>query len=715
MPDYLLEVGTEELPADQVPEAQERLKTLLSDALRDANVKFGEVTTLGTPRRLTCVINGLASVQDTVQKKVAGPAVNAAFDGSGKPQMAAVKFAEKHGMTVEQLGREDFGGTQKLVANLTIEGKPVGEVLKEVVPGAIMQLSGERLMRWGASDLKFSRPIRWIVSLLDKEHVPIALDGIKSGRETFGNRVLAPDAISIDAPARYVESLRKANVLVDPSERQNLIKDQVSKVAESVNGNPRQLGGPLLDEVVNITEWPHAILGEFEKEYLDLPDKLIETIMVHHQRYFPIERKDAGNSKQRLLPYFITIANNDRKQAEPHIKQGNERVIRARLADGRFFYFDDQKTKLAARADDLEKLTFQEGLGSYMDKTNRLVSASNILIDSLQLDARVKVCLERTMQLCKLDLVTNLVRELPELQGYVGSWYAEKEGEPPDVVTAISSHYAPRSQNDEIPSDTVGQFAAVIDKLDNVVGLFALGRRPSGSSDPYALRRQAQGVVDILFEGLNNYRVNVSVLIELFLTLIQPSVEKKKGFDAKKTIADVKDFLLQRVRTKLQERGYRREVIDAVMSACDPLENIPDLLMRCDAVQKQISTPQGLDVVRGGVRIGKILNETSPATVDEKLFALDEEKNLWTTFQTKVVAGWENKDGQFKQPTTPEEYDRMLSLLTSLVQPVDAFFEKVMVNDPDTAKKNNRQGMLRLIYHYFGSVADYPKLQPLLP
>jgi glycyl-tRNA synthetase beta chain len=714
MPDYLLEVGTEELPADQVPAAQERLKTLISDALREANVKFSDVTTLGTPRRLTCVVKGVASVQDTVQKKVAGPAVKASFDASGKPTTAAVKFAEKHGLTVEQLGREDFAGTEKLVANLTIEGKPVGEVLREIVPDSIMQLSGERQMRWGSSDLKFSRPIRWIVSLLDDKEVPVALDGIKSGRKTYGNRVLNPGAIEVSATGRYVEALRGARVLADPSEREEVIRKQVQEIASKVSGRPRQLGGSLLEEVVNITEWPHAVLGEFEKEYLDLPDQLIETIMIHHQRYFPVERADAGDSKKRLLPYFVTVANNDRKEAEAQIKQGNERVIRARLADGRFFYFDDQKKKLSDRAADLENLTFQEGLGTYMDKTERLVNAAAIVSDSLQLDAKTKICLEQTAKLCKLDLVTNLVRELPELQGYVGSWYAEKEGQPPDVVTAIASHYAPRSQHDEIPQDVVGQFAGVIDKLDNLVGLFALGRRPSGSSDPYALRRQAQGAIDILFDGLKGYPINVSALIELFLGLVQPKLQGRKNFDAAKTVADVRDFLLQRVRTKLQERGYRREIIDAVLSIYDPLQNLTDVMMRCEAVQKLASEPQGLDVVRIGVRIGKILNDTSPAVVDPDLFSVDEERKLWIAFDTNVSAAWQKGSG-FVHPSKQEEYDQLLGLLTHLIAPTDAFFDKVLVNDPDVAKQNNRQGMLRSIYQYYAAVADFPKLQPLVP
>lgn len=715
MPDYLLEVGTEELPADQVPEAQDKLKSLMADALRENNVKFDNITTLGTPRRLTCIIAGIAAVQDTVDKKVAGPAVKACFDAGGNPTVAASKFAEKHGLTVEGLGKEVIGGVEKVVANLTIEGKPVGSVLQEIVPVAIMQLSGDRLMRWGSYDMKFSRPIRWIVSLLDSTEVPVSLgETVKSGRESFGNRVLAPGSIRIESTKTYSEALKKGRVLADPAERQELITEQVKKTAASVSGKASQLNGALLDEVVNITEWPHAVLGEFEKEYLDLPDKLIETIMIHHQRYFPVERLDAGDGKKRLLPYFITIANNDRKEAEPFIKQGNERVIRARLADGRFFYFDDQKTPLLDRKHNMAKLTFQEGLGSYQDKTDRLVSAAHILIDSMNLDPRISICLERAMEFCKLDLVTNLVRELPELQGFVGSWYAEQEGQPPDVVAAIASHYAPRSQNDTIPQDTVGQFAAVIDKLDTLVALFALGRRPSGSSDPYALRRQAQGTVDILFDGLREYKLNVTALVELLLALVEPSLTKKKGYDHKKVIEDVREFLVQRVRTKLQERGYRREIIDAVLAASDPLQNLADVVVRCEVLQKVLGDQKGIDLIRASVRMGNILNEDSPGSVNVDLFTLDAEKDLWNAFQNDVVSVWE-KLGHFQQPQSTEEYLHMMQLLQSIVVPINGFFENVMVNDPDVAKKNNRHGVLKLIYQYSSSLADFTMLQPLLP
>jgi glycyl-tRNA synthetase beta chain len=707
MPDYLIEIGTEELPADHVPEAQERLKTLLSDGLKKANLAFEDISTLGTPRRITAIIKGLASVQPTIEKKEKGPKADS-------PAGAAAGFAKKFDLRVEDLIKEEIGGVSYYHANVTIKGREAPTVLQEVVPKAISQLSGERLMRWGTSSLKFSRPIRWLVSLLDNNVVPLELEGIQSGRESYGNRVLNPGKVTIDHPGKYVEALRNARVIVDPEERKQMIQKQVLETAKKVSGAPGRLKGGLLDEVINITEWPHAILGEFEKQYLDLPDTLIETVMVHHQRYFPVERTDSGNGKKKLLPYFIAVSNNDRKEAEPIIKQGNERVLRARLADGRFFYFDDQKTKLSERIDALAQLTFQEGLGSYLDKRDRLVHGARILSDSLNLDARIKVCLERTMELCKLDLVTNLVRELPELQGYVGSWYAEQEGQPPDVVNAVVSHYAPRSTDDQIPADDVGKYAALLDKLDNLVGLFALGRRPSGSSDPFALRRQAQGVVDILFGGMTDTTINVNALIDVFLTLLLPALEQKRGFDAQKTVADLRDFLIQRIRMRLQEDGFRREIIDAVTKFRDPLDNLPDALLRLKLLANLASNDDGLAFIRGGVRIGKILKPDSPQAVDPSSFTLDAEKNLWNSFQNEVVAVWE-ASGQFRLPDSEADYKQMAQLLAKLVKPIDQFFVDVMVNDEDQKKSETRHGLLRTIDRYYSSIADFTELQPLLP
>jgi glycyl-tRNA synthetase beta chain len=710
MPTYLLEIGTEELPADHVPEAQERLKSLISDKLSQENVPFESIKTYGTPRRLSCIVSGIASMQSTVQKKVKGPAIKASFDADGKPQVAAVKFAEKHGLKVEELERED----DKLVANLTIEGKPSSGVLQEIVPQAIMALSGERLMRWGDSELKFSRPIRWIVSILDKDELPVQLDGIKSGRDTFGNRVLAPEKLSITDPNQYVDSLRKAKVLVDPAERRQLIEKQVREAAEKLAGKPRQLSGSLLDEVTNILEWPCAVVGEYGEEYLELPDTLIETVMVHHQRYFPVEKAESTGVAQKLLPYFITVANNDRKEAHDFIKKGNERVIKARLADGRFFFFDDQKKKLLDRKSDLDELTFQEGLGSFLKKTERLCLAAKHLTSALMLEPKYFVCIERSLMLCKLDLVSNLVRELPELQGHVGAWYAAREGETLEVVEAISSHYKPRHPEDSIPPDTVGRFAAFLDKLDTLVGLFALGRRPSGSSDPYALRRQCYGMIDILMEGLNDYHINVSEMMAFFMDQIRPMLVNKKNFDAAKALTDLSEFLVQRIRTKLLDAGIHREVIEAVCSSGKVLSDIPDAVTRCRALEDLIKADPQLALIRAGVRVGKILSDDDKELkMNPSLFESDAEKDLYNTFVDKVQSKW--PESKFLHALTADDYKELVSLLPTLERPIQAFFDNVLVEDPDKAKRDNRHSLLHAIYKYFSAIGDFRYLKPLLP
>ncbi|HEY9717698.1 MAG TPA: glycine--tRNA ligase subunit beta [Trichormus sp.] len=718
MADYLLEIGTEELPAGYIPDAQKNLQQLLSDALRSANLSFNEIRTLSTPRRLTAIVSGLSEKQETVQKKVKGPPVKSSFDEDGQPKPAAVGFAKKNGLSVTQLDYEGPAEAQYLIANLTIEGKPAEEVLLEIVPKAITQLPGERQMRWGANEMKFSRPIRWIVSLLNDKIVPVTLEGITADRHSAGHRILSQGRVKISNAAHYVDELRAAHVLVDPQERKRIIEEQVSRLAKDKSGTPRQLKGSLLEEVVNITEWPHAIAGDFATDYLDLPDTLIETVMVHHQRYFAIEKANADHShraiKNNLLPHFITVANNDSAQAQHVIKRGNEQVLKARLADGKFFYLDDQKTKLADRKEGLKQLMFQEGLGSYADKVDRLQRLAAIVSQQLKLHADLAAAVSTTAGLCKLDLVSNLVRELPELQGYVGAWYAEKENMAPEVVTAIGSHYSPRSTDDSIPKDTVGMLVSAIDKIDTLVGLFALGKKPSGSSDPFALRRQAQGLIDILLDGLKSYPLNLTAVIRSLLDWLEPSLKgSKRGFDADRIHADLQEFLMQRLQGKLQDQGVGREVIDAVLGARDPFTNLPDVRVRCTCVENLMAAAGGLDLVRAGVRVGKILGADSPDIVDPSLFVCDAERKLWDTFNQTVINQWQSGN-DFVVPQTSGQYERLLDLLKPLSPSVDQFFEQVMVNDEDRGKRNNRHGMLKQIDRYFRSVADFPKLQSLL-
>jgi glycyl-tRNA synthetase beta chain len=713
MPNYLLEIGTEELPANFIDEARQRLKGLLSNALDEARLSYQSIDTYGTPRRLSAIINDLASTQATINKRVKGPPVKSSFDANKNPLPAALGFAQKHGIEVKDLKHEEISGTLYLMADLTVKGESASSVLANIIPQVINKISGERLMRWGNGDLKFSRPIRWIVSILDKEELKLNVDGIQSDKYTFGNRVLAPGKIIIDSPAAYISSLRNAKVLVDANERKQVILDGINKVAKTISGRARQTSGALLDEVVNITEWPSPILGEFAKEYLELPDMLIETVMVHHQRYFPLEEnKTDGNAK--LLSYFIAIANNDSQKAKDNIKQGNERVLKARLADGRFFYFDDLKTKLSSHREKLKQLTFQEGLGSYCDKIERLVNTVSILADSLNLETKVIQDLKTTAELCKNDLVTNLVRELPELQGYVGSWYAQLENQTQAVAAGIASHYSPRAHDDSIPSDLIGKLVSLVDKLDNIVGLFALGRRASGSSDPYALRRQCQGIIDILIDGLSEYRINVSALLELLLNLVESKLTKKRNFNFDTTMIELREFLVSRLRIKLIDNGFNKDIVESVLSHGNPLADVKDMLDRCRCLANLAGSDKGLSVIRAGVRIGNILNgKDENNTFDPKLFDSTYETELWHSFEKEVVNVWE-ANNNFVKPTSYAEYMELMELLSTLVSKVDAFFDNVMVNDPDMTKRLNRHGLLKSINCYFATICDFKKLQPLL-
>ncbi|CAN5143402.1 glycine--tRNA ligase subunit beta [soil metagenome] len=734
MANYLLEIGVEELPAGFVPEAEERLRELLRANLIDANIAFKQIRSYSTPRRLTAIVEAIANVQTTTEKKVKGPAVKSSFDANNKPTPQAEGFAKKHGLNASELLREEVGGIEYLHAVVVNSGKATTDVLPEIVNKVIGQISGERLMRWGECEVKFSRPLRWLVSLMDDQLVEITVANFKSGRLTRGHRILHPGEISIAHADKYEETLKQAFVIVDPAKRKEMVESQVSARAAELGGVAPQLKSGLLDEVVNLTEWPTALVGQFEEGYLTLPATLIETIMIHHQRYFPVEaklQKDPAN--RELLPYFITITNNDKKEAAPHIKQGNERVLRARLADGKFFFFDDSKAKLEDRMPALAKLTYQEGLGSYRDKTDRLSQLATVLTNSEPsssvLSSHEKANLVRTCQLMKLDLVSNLVRELPELQGYVGSWYAKGEGESPDVVQAILSHYAPRSSNDAIAHDRLGQLAAVLDKLDHVVGLFALGKKPTGSSDPYALRRNAQGLIDIMVDGLAELPINITSLIASLLMAFEPLVNKtdkngkserngkseSKKFDDEAIAVEVKDFIIQRLKGKLLDGGNGKELVEAVLSARDPLANVSDVMVRMATIKHLVSAPGAADLMRVGIRIGNILKPDSPDTVQSELLTGASEKALWDAFQKNVKANWERSGNadSFTLPTTEAEYQSLLDLLRNLTPYIDSFFEDTLVNDEDQAKRNNRHGLLKNIDRYFLALADFTKLQSL--
>ena len=727
MSGFLLEIGTEELPASFIVDAQRNLCDGFADLLKSNSIAFSSVRGLSTPRRLAVLVTDISLTQSTTTRRVKGPPVASSFEDNGSPKPAAKGFAAKHNMTVDQLEHETIADVAYLVAQVVSTGKPVAYVLQTELPKLISRLSGERMMRWASSDFKFSRPIRWVVALLDKEVVSFVVNDVRAGRQSYGHRILHPEPISINEPDTYAEQLLAAFVQVDPLLRRKKIEDEVTVVATALHGRPRRLSGALLDEVVNITEWPTAVSGDFAKEYLDLPDALIETVMVHHQKYFPVEELSASETRQdldssnRLLPHFITISNNDRTEARPYIKQGNERVLKARLADGRFFYFDDQKTKLSDRKEVVSQLTFQEGLGSYGDKVTRTMRVAEAMKGRWQLAAEISIPLERTLELCKSDLVTNLVRELPELQGHVGSWYAKQEGQPIEVVRAIASHYAPRFTEDDIPPDLVGQLASVIDKADTLVGLFLLGKKPTGSSDPYALRRQAQGLVDVLIDGVHNTPVDVTELLEQVLIQFDSlKMKMKSPVPADKVLEDLNEFLLQRIKNKMANLSSRREVIDAAVGA-GALHFLSVIKPRISAIEDLLKTENGINLTRAGVRIGNILKGSLSEELEPSLFSDDAEKALWEAYcnafphidKAKTASSF-GAEGDALKALARNNLTDIVDRLQPLVDPINQFFVDVMVNDVDLKKRANRHALLHHVYSHFALLADFTKLQSVI-
>lgn len=703
MANYLLEIGVEELPAGFVGEAVERLADYLTQELNANHIKFAELSTFSTPRRLTAVVKDIATEQETTSQKKKGPPVKSSFDKDGKPLDSAKGFAQRNGLAVEALDQEEINGVTYLMANVTTEGRPTKEVLPSIVEKVVLQISGERLMRWGSCEVKFSRPLRWFISLLDDEVVPFTIAGINSGRVSRGHRILHPENVEVKNATSYEEDLHKAFVMVDSAKRKAKIEKEVEAKAKALKGTAPRLSSSLLDEVINLTEWPCAVVGDFENDYLELPAMLIETIMVHHQRYFPVRA-----SESKLLPHFITISNNDAQGSEAKIKQGNERVLRARLADGKFFYHDDAKQKLGDRKDALGNLTYQEGLGSYLDKTNRLTKGSERLAKLVALSPEQSKDLSRVCALMKLDLVTGLVRELPELQGYVGSWYAAREGENDGVVAALASHYAPRNSQDKIAADRLGQMAGVIDKLDHIACLFALGKKPSGSSDPYGLRRSAQGLIDTLVDGLSDASVDLPSLISGALDDVIPTLKNSK-VDKAAVLEDIRDFLTQRLKGKLLDLNYSRELVDCAMGVGEPLSDISSLLLRLKVLSKLLQNKDNHALIRVGVRVGNILKDDATTKVDESLLQEDAEKELWQAFQKEVGSKLKSD-----APRSEGEFEKMFSHLATLTATVDNFFDKILVNDKDEQKRKNRHAILRNIDIHLKNVGDFTKLQPLI-
>lgn len=662
MSKYLLEVGTEELPYKFIPSAIEQLNKGFTTFLNDNKVKFSDVKVYATPRRLAVIVDGLENKTEDEEKIVKGPIAKVAFDEAGNLTKAGEGFARKNNLSKEDLYIED----NYVHAKIVIKGKPIAELLQENVPSIFMKLQGSHFMRWGYNDEKFSRPIKWIVSILDGNEVKIKIIDKESSNHSRGHRFSTQD-ILIKHPDNYVEEMKKAHVIVDQAERKQIIVEKAKEEAAKLGAVPYYTDD-LLEEVTFITEYPVPAVCEFDPVYLDIPEEVTVTVMAVHQRYFALH-KDG-----KLINKFITMTNYIGDEFK-NIKAGNVRVIKARLDDAVFFFKEDTKKPLVDYVEALKGVTFQKGMGTMFDKTQRLIKLSNAIAGDLNVPTKD---VERTALLCKADLTTNLVFEFTELQGFIGADYARVSKEDDKVVQGIKEHYFPLNAESETAKGIEGQIVGIADKIDTVCAVFAAGKKPTGSSDPLGVRRAALGVIKTILD--EELKIDVDKYIKEALKLLP----------VQRDCADeVNEFFIQRMIIFLADK-YNKNVLEAC-SKKNPLKDIADYVQRVQVVS-EMNSPQ---LNENANRVIRILKDSTGENVNEKYFVEPIEKILYNAIN--------NIDENVN-------YNKYLEELESLNSTVSKFFEDVLVMDKDENVKNNRIALLSLLKGKYEHLTDFSKI-----
>ncbi len=679
----LLEIGTEEIPAHAMPLILMQLKDLAEKTLRESRIEFGAVQTLGTPRRISLLVKNLAENQADVEEEKRGPSVKIAFGADGKPSKAGIGFARGQKVNPEDLIQRDG----YVYAIIHEKGKATAELLKNILPQIICDLNFQNNMRWGDLDFKFIRPIRWIVALFGEEIIPFEVANVRSGKISRGHRVLSKGDFAIDAADKYVEACEENFVIVDQNQRRAMIVAQIEAVAQE-RGGKAEISDELLEEVLYLVEYPTALSGDFEIKYLNLPPEAVITPMRDHQRYFPVKTFEG-----KLMPIFITVRNGGRDYLDI-VQHGNERVLKARLEDAQFFFNEDRKKNLDQHRDKLKTVVFQEGLGSVYEKTARLVKLAEKICDLLgeKVTAADRANAVRAAEISKADLVTGMVTEFTELQGIMGREYAKLDGEKLEVATAIDEQYMPRFAGDSQPKTTAGRILSLADKIDNLVATFSRGLIPTGSQDPFALRRQALGVVNMLTEA--NWSISISAIVELAMDLLK--VTDKVGRE--KLQAEVAEFMRLRVKNVLSNTA-RYDVIDSVIGNVD---DIYALTLRAAAVESFLATPDAVKNIQAFVRVGNLAKKADSTDIDEKLIKLEAEQKLYRAFEAvKVVAG---------ELIDKKDYIGALDALKKLATPIDSYFDAVMVMDENLDIRKNRLALLKSIDNLLAEIADFSKL-----
>ena len=680
--DLLFEIGAEEIPAGFMPNILGQLKQLAETKLNDAHLPFESIATYGTPRRLALIVKGLADTSAEISERHKGPSASIAYDADGNATKAAIGFARGKGLDVADLVVEDG----YIYAETKTAGVPAKDIVTDMLPQLITGLNFPKSMHWGNLDAKFVRPVRWLVALLDEDVIPVEFATVKSGNVTRGHRFLGADEITIKNAASYVETLKENFVMVDQDARRELISKQLHDIAASKNASI-VWDDDLLEEINYLVEWPTALCGGFEESYLALPDAAIITPMKDHQRYFPLVDQDG-----KLLPMFLTVRNGSDHSIEV-VQAGNERVLRARLDDAKFFFNEDRKKPLIDRQDGLTKIVFQEGLGNLADKTERLLKLGRVFGEACGLHEDAAVVLERATELAKTDLTTGMVTEFTELQGVMGKEYALLDGESPEVAEAIFEQYLPRFAGDVLPQTEAGKVLSIIDKVDNIVATFSRGLIPTGSQDPYALRRQTIGILNILLGS--EWNISLRPIFKASMELLNVATDKQEEL-----LNQVEEFFTLRLKNIFLDREVPHHVIDLLLSnnelSVADAEGLVNALLanRID---------ENVELVQAYTRMYNLVKDVEYTGVNSDLLKEDAEKALFeaaSKASEASLAAWEAND-----------YTAVVAVPATLVPAINKFFEDVMVMDKDEAIKANRLQLVRLAYSVMAIIGDISALK----
>ncbi|HEX5720286.1 MAG TPA: glycine--tRNA ligase subunit beta [Thermoanaerobaculia bacterium] len=675
--EYLLEVRSEEIPARMLEPGVRELATRVFEELMARGLGPREVETGYSPRRLVLILNGVPDREPDREEQVLGPPVSAAFAPDGSPRPALAGFAKKVGLEPDQISRVKTDKGEYLAAVKKTEGRPSKEVLAEIVPRILAGISWAKTMRWGSGEGPWVRPVHGIISLLDGEVVPFDLFGIPAGDQTVGHPTLTPEPFRVRGVEEYRKELAARSLEVRPAERHRILLETMRSRAEALGGRLVE-DGPLLDKLAALCEVPGVMEGGFHEDFLELPAEVLATSLRDHQSALTVEATNGGH---QLLPYFLTVMD---RPDDPigRTRSGNEWVVAARLADARFFYGEDRRAGLAHRAEQLERLTFQVRLGSYADKTSRLVALATTICDMLGCEGPQAGHSAGAARLLKVDLATEMVKEFTSLQGIMGGIYAREEGQPEEVWQAVYDQYMPASTEDRIPRGRIGQAVGLADRMDTLVGIFGLGLIPTGSKDPFGLRRAAQGVVRIALEGglpldLEEIAARAVVLYGDRLT---------RG--AEQILEDLRPFLHDRVRYVLGLAGYAYDEIEAALAVGGG--NLPDLKARVDALHRVREDANFLTVVLAAKRIVNILKDAPEEQLDEQFFTQPAERDLYAAFQ--------GLRSEVEEAAASGDYERCLRRIADLAPVLDRFFVDVLVMDPDPRVKGNRIALLQAIH-----------------